>query len=258
MISDKIKVRLSNFVLKIIENDCLCYGYIKSDNSPNKNEFLNKLIPNLVQLRKFRREKIKNYLNEDSNKKNSEEIYNSINYLIDQVYFYDAELEVLNGDIWIRPNKSSLEVFDDIENNETKITCLDVTNYIRGLLNEYARFPQYKRLSLLLEDELKIIEDAQINNRILNFRYEDEKYRIVVYNYLYGYITDQNSYVIGYEINKKQIRAFLLHKMKNIYQIQQKYKINKELEYLIEEYINNYEFVENRIIQIVEEKIEEK
>lgn len=252
MINDKIKVRVSNFVINVIENDCLNFDFVKKDNSPNKNDFINKLIPNLLDLRKSRRQKIKDTLSQDLYRENAEDIYNIVNYLIDQVYFSDIELEKLDGEIWIRPQKNYMEYFDEIENSETKITCQDMTSYIRYLLNEYVRFPQYKRVSILFKKELEIIDKAEASKRLLNFRYNNEKYKIYVYNYYYGYITDQNTYIIGYDVNRKQIAPFLLQEMKNLYVVQQRFNSDESLENILDDYAKSYDFLKNKIIQIEE------
>ena len=65
----KTKIRLSSFVLLIIDNDCQAFGFISKDNSPNRNGFLNKVIPNLVDLRKKRREEIEKTLKDDFQEK---------------------------------------------------------------------------------------------------------------------------------------------------------------------------------------------
>ena len=252
MINDKIKIRVSNFVINVIENDCMEFNFIKKDNLPNKNDFINKLIPNLLDLRKQRRQKIKDTLSQDLYRENAEDIYNVVNYLIDQVYFLDIELEKLDCEIWIRPQKNYMEYFDEIENSETKITCMDVTSYIRGLLNEYVRFPKYKRISILFRKELNIVDTADQSKRLLNFRYNNEKYKICVYNYYYGYITDQNTYIIGYDVNKKQIMSFLIQNMENLYIVQQKFYIDESLESIFEDYVKSYEYTKNIVIQIKE------
>ena len=136
--TDKIKVKLSSFVSNILENDALRFGFIKNDKS-NKNALLNKLIPTLVEVRKARRNEIEYVLKEEYRREDTENIYNAVNTVIDKVYFNDAELNVLDEYIWIRPSKETLATYDEIETSETLITAQDVSVYIRGLLNEYSR-----------------------------------------------------------------------------------------------------------------------
>lgn len=94
MISSILKLTVSNFVTLILQNDAERFGYLKGKNEPNMNGFLNKLIPNLVILRKSRRNKIHKILSEDFARDDTENIYECVNMVIDQVYFSDAELQL--------------------------------------------------------------------------------------------------------------------------------------------------------------------
>ena len=111
--TDKIKVKISSFVANILENDALRFGFIKNDKS-NKNALLNKLIPTLVEVRKARRNEIEYVLKEEYRREDTENIYNAVNTVIDKVYFSDAELNVLDEYIWIRPSKETMSTYDEI------------------------------------------------------------------------------------------------------------------------------------------------
>ncbi|MBQ1244673.1 MAG: hypothetical protein IIX94_02890 [Clostridia bacterium] len=110
--TDKIKVKVSSFVANILENDALRFGFTKNNKS-NKNALLNKLIPTLLEVRKARRNEIEDILKNEYNRKDSENIYNAVNTVIDRVYFNDAELNALEEYIWIRPSKEALLAFDE-------------------------------------------------------------------------------------------------------------------------------------------------
>ena len=84
--TDKIKVKISSFVVNILENDALRFGFTKNDKS-NKNALLNKLIPVLVAVRKERRNEIEYVLKEEFQREDGENIYNAVNTVIDKVYF---------------------------------------------------------------------------------------------------------------------------------------------------------------------------
>lgn len=97
----------------ILENDALRFGFTKNNKS-NKNALLNKLIPTLVEARKARRNEIENILKNEYGREDSENIYSAVNTVIDKVYFNDAELDVLEEYIWIRPSKESMRTYDEI------------------------------------------------------------------------------------------------------------------------------------------------
>ncbi len=247
--TDKIKVKISSFVANILENDALRFGFTKNDKS-NKNALLNKLIPTLVEVRKARRNEIENILKNEYNREDTENIYNAVNTVIDKVYFNDAELNVLDEYIWIRPSKETMATFDEIETSEILITAQELSVYIRGLLNEYSRFPQYKREMLVFDKELDVFSDACCSRNILHFRDKEsgKRYKAFAYHYYYGYLYDQTNYCVIYDINEKTIKSIPLCNIQDIYTIKQKYKPSDKLIEALQVYADNCNFEEEIIM----------
>lgn len=247
--TDKIKVKISSFVVNILENDALRFGFTKNDKS-NKNALLNKLIPTLVEVRKARRSEIEYVLKEEFQRDDTENIYNAVNTVIDRVYFKDAELNFLDEYIWIRPSKETLATYDEIETSETLITAQEISVYIRGLLNEYSRLPQYKREVLVFDRELDVFSDACLTRSILHFRDKEtnKRYKAFAYHYFYGYLYNQTNYCVIYDINNKKIKSIPLSNIQDIYTIKQKYKPSEKLIELLQEYADNCEFEEEIIV----------
>ncbi|MGN1042947.1 MAG: hypothetical protein ACI4SK_05645 [Christensenellales bacterium] len=246
--TDKIKVKISSFVANILENDALCFGFTKNAKS-NKNALLNKLIPTLVEVRKARRNEIEYVLKEEFQREDTESIYSAVNTVIDKVYFSDAELNDLDEYVWIRPSKETLYVYDEIETSETLITAQEISVYIRGLLNEYSRFPQYKREMLVFDKELDIFSDACYTRNILHFRDKEtnKRYKAFAFNYCYGYLYDQTNYCVIYDISESKIKSIPLHNIQDIYAIKQKYKPSGKLIDILQEYTDNCSFEEEII-----------
>ena len=240
---DKIKVKVSSFVSNILENDALRFGFLKNGQS-NKNALLNQLIPILVEVRKAKRDEIENILKNEYKRQDSEAIYNAVNTVIDRVYFDDEELNALDDYIWIRPSKDAMATFDEIQTSEVFITAQETSVYIRGLLNEYSRFPQYKREMFVFDKELDIFDTACTNHCILHFTNNEtnEKYKVFAYSYCYGYLYDQTNYCIIYDIKNNTIKALPLYVMRNVYIIKQKYKPSDKLVGLLQEYMDRCDF----------------
>lgn len=251
--TDKIKVKISSFVANILENDALRFGFIKNEKS-NKNALLNKLIPTLVEVRKAKRNEIEYILKNEYQREDTESIYNAVNTVIDKVYFNDAELNELEEYIWIRPSKETMVTYDEIETSEVYITAQDLSVYIRGLLNEYSRFPQYKREVLVFDKELDVFSDACYTRNILHFRDKESKkrYKAFAFNYFYGYLYDQTNYCVIFDINENKIKSIPLSNIQDIYAIKQKYKPSERLIELLQEYADNCNFEEE--ITVGEEK----
>ena len=249
--TNKIKVKVSLFVANILENDALRFGFLKNEKS-NKNALLNKLIPTLVEVRKARRNEIEDILKNEYNREDGEKIYNAVNTVIDRVYFNDEELNVLDEYIWIRPSKEIIATYDEIETSETLITAQEIPVYIRGLLNEYSRFPQYKREILTFNNELSIFAYACETRQILYFRDKEtgERYKAFAFGYNYGYLYHQTNYCIIYDINNKTIKAISLYWIQDIYTIKQKYKPSERLIDLLQEYVDNYDFEKEISVEV--------
>lgn len=247
---DKIKVKISSFVSNILENDALRFGFTKNDKS-NKNALLNKLIPTLVEVRKARRNEIEYVLKEEYQRADTQNIFNAVNTVIDKIYFNDAELNILDEYIWIRPSKETMYVYDEIETSEILITAQELSVYIRGLLNEYSRLPQYKREMLVFDKELDVFSDACFSRNILHFRNKEtnERYKAFAYHYYYGYLYDQTNYCVIYGINQKKIKSIPLCCMQDVYTIKQKYKPSEQLIELLQRYADECNFEEEVTVE---------
>lgn len=241
--ADKIKVKVSSFVADVLENDALRFGFLKNGQS-NKNALLNKLIPTLVEVRKARRSEIEHVLKNEYCRDDTENIYNAVNTVIDKVYFSDEELNVLDEYVWIRPSKETLSTYDEIEDSETVITAQELSTYIRGLLNEYSRLPQYKREMLVFDKELDVFSEACLTCNILHFRNKEtnKRHKAFAFNYYYGYLYDQTNYCVVYDINECKIQSVPLHSIQDAYMIKQKYKPSEELIKLLQDYTDNCNF----------------
>ena len=251
MISSIIKLTISDFVLRILQNDAEKFGFLKKEKEPNLNGLLNKLIPNLLYFRKVRRDEIHRVLSDDFARNDTESVYECVNTVIDQVYFSDAELQVLDEVIWFRPSTKQNAVFDEIEQSEIKITGQTTTEYIRGLLNEYSRFPQYKRETIAFDSELYDFAGACETGRIFHATVNGKSIRMFAFHYVYGFTYDQSNYLIGYDITNKVIGAIPLCKIRDSYLVERKYKPSDELIALLQEYYENEEY--DKVIAYEEE-----
>lgn len=242
MISSIIKLSVSDFILSILRNDALRFGYLKKEKEPNLNGLINKLIPNLLFFRKIRRNEIHRILTEDFAREDTEKIYECVNTVIDQVYFSDAELKILDSIIWFRPSTKQNIVFDEIEQSEIKITGQTTTEYIRGLLNEYSRFPQYKRETIAFYDELCVFSDACETGKIFHATVNGKSIRMFAFHYVYGFTYDQSNYLIGYDLTNKLIGALPLCNIRDAYIVERRYKPSDNLIKLLQEYYENEKY----------------
>ncbi len=242
MISSILKLSISEFVLRILQNDAERFCFLNKDKGPNLNGLLNKLIPNLLFFRKSRREEIHRVLKEDFAREDTETIYECVNTVIDRVYFSDAELQLLDEVIWFRPSTKQNAVFNEIEQSEIKITGQTTTEYIRGLLNEYSRFPQYKRETIVFYGELYNYAEACETGKIFHATANGKSIRMFAFHYVYGFTYDQTNYLIGYDMTNKAIGAIPLCMIRDSYIVERKYKPSEALLDLLQQYYENEEY----------------
>lgn len=249
-IAEKTKVKVSSFVMDILNNDAQAFGFIKSNSDSNINGLLNKLLPTLLEVKKLERTRLIEAAQE-FNASEAEKFCDFAEIVFDSVYFYDAELENLESYIWIRPSEKTRAVFDEIVKSELPKAAVELSVYIRRLLNRYVRFPQYKREALVFDSELEAFCEACIKGHIIHFRYDDEIQSVFAYNYVYGYGREQENFLIGYDIENKTIRAFPLCEISKTKITRNLYHPSEKLIDCLAEYQENCQF--QAIIKFEEE-----
>lgn len=212
--AEKIKIKVSSFVMDILNNDAQAFGFIKSNDDSNINGLVNKLLPTLLEVKKLERARLFEAAKEFSSV-DSEKLCEFADIIFDSIYFYDAELENLETYIWIRPTQNTRAVFDEIIKSELPKAAVELSVYIRRLLNRYVRLPQYKREALVFDSEFEAFCEAGAKGHIIHFRYNGEIQSVFAYNYVYGYGRDQENYLLGYDIENKMIRAYPLCEVRN-------------------------------------------
>lgn len=252
---EKFKVRVSKFLRQTLELDAMIFNYIKTDGDANINGYLNRLIPNLLQLKKERRIEIMRFAKDrfgiqDEEIANAEGIINELNTIFENIYFSDAELTELSEEIWIRPSKENIAVFDEISESETELTALETSVYIRNLLNEYCRLPRYKKEQIAFSSECEITLQARDSGRVLQFRYENELHKAYVFGCLYNYLEEQGNYILCYDINLNIICRYQISEIQAIKLLEKKYKPNDKLLNLCQQYHDEGLWLEDEIIEL--------
>lgn len=195
---EKIKVNLSYNVYNLLQKDMEDFRFHLKNDSPNKNLFYNTIIKNMVDEHKKESEIVRNKLsNILNNHIKSKEIFNDVLEEIEELYNYRIEDKTNRSHgyyISFRPSKKYEEIYEEIENYELKNNT--ISNYYRNLFNDYARLPQDERERIVFKDELKLIESAIANKKIINIKLNNNSleffpYEIVrtndeLYNYLIG------------------------------------------------------------------------
>lgn len=209
---EKIKVNLSYNVYNLLQKDMEDFKYQIKDGTPNKNAFYNTIVKNMVEIHKKEseivREKLSDILN---NHIKSNKVFNEVLESIEALYNYRIEDKTNRSHgyyISFRPSKKIEYIYDEIEQYELKDNT--ISNYFRNLFNDYARLPQDERERIIFKDELKTVEQAIKNNKILNIKLNN--YNMELMPYVIVRTNDElYNYVIGGLKKGETFRLVSLH-----------------------------------------------
>ncbi len=257
ILDEKIKIRISKFLRHEIEECAYDFYFIKQDDEPNLNAFLNKLIPNLLKLKKLRREKIYEYAQNTFNvkkdfSKKAEEIINSLNAIYDDIYFSDNEEMSLTENLWIRPTKESIASFDEIIDNEVVIAKSDCSTYIRNLLTEFIRLPVYKQEQIVFSQECEIILEAYFKQRILKFRYNNQLKHVYIFSCLIDQSIHKCNYVLCYDIKLKLVCSYRVPEIVAPHVLLEKYTPTDEVMDICNNYRDNALWIDDEVVSVGE------
>lgn len=253
MLNEKIKVRITSFVDFLLINDALSFEFIKKDASPNINAFMNKLIPNLLDIRKYRREQIRDEIQHFKNSPyydTIEKVSVTMDTIITKAFFFDEFDEPLSEEIWIRPTKETLPVFEEIYHEETTITAMEMSSYIRNLLEEYARLPLYKREHITFKKEYDLLMHAYHSDKMISLTYNNIKYNVSVLGGIFGFMYEQSNYILCYDNQNNVIKSFLLHGIKHPYILNKPTQISNQVLLTFKEIINMHSYIDQETFQI--------
>lgn len=256
MYQDSFKIRISHFAYMVLDYDAGIYGFIHKNEESNINGLLNKLIPILLEKRKERRSLIHDTLDEALefrfDEKKSDKLRSYLDSIMDKTYFAGEEYDSdCSEEIWIRPSQNNAEIFDEITDSETEICQLNRSDYLRGLLNEYVRLPQFRREQILFSKELNKLVDSIHNDNVCSFKYDDEKYKAVILLHWFEPFETHNNYVFFYDITHDLIKVALLHEIYDVYLLEKTRRIDDITLEKMQDIFETREFIENDTFEIL-------
>lgn len=241
---EPIETRIPNYTYKVILNDCEKFNFVTLKNKPNKNDFLNRLIPNF---RKFHidvlddtKEIVKQYpqINQVQN------ISEILSQIINKAYFSNDYLDLRPTKLRIRPQKKNNELFSEIIDEYSKLSKRrDLSDYLRGILVEYSMLAPFKREQIIFYDEIGKLTNAWDDSKLVSLNYNGQKYDLRIFFPVNVVESTQKNYVVGI-INNDEIKAFELSKITDIL-IRHKsfYEISDKLNEKLLEYVTLEKFI---------------
>lgn len=227
MISEKYKIRLSTLANEILLYDCKQFGFTSKQNNANMNGLLNRIIPNLMRERKNKKSQFIEEL-ESYNLILTSSMIDSVISSINSVWFNDDELNQLDVNVWLRPQAKNNRVFSELEESEAKKYGMGASEFIRNLINEYVRLPEYARFAIAFKTELEYVNESIDNKFVLEFDYENEHIRLNTMTEIYGFNKRHNHFVFGVNRKSSDVEVFRISKMKNTFISEKKFRLKPE------------------------------
>lgn len=162
----KVKIRVSNSINILIQQDMFRFGYLKDNQELNPNLFLNRILPIMDKYRIERNGKLKNVLKK-------EKISNDlIDEQLDAInkHYYEDHFDSCDEIINLRISKENMKGFDD----EVKRS----STYIKSLINEYSNMRLDNREFLFFIDEYTLIQKAIDEGLLISFFHNNVEYNI--------------------------------------------------------------------------------
>ena len=169
-------IRVPSFVARLVAAELPKRGFLKPNGLGNENEFYNKMLPNMLAYRAYKKGFLRGYL--DKNVKASitegmqEKILDFLAESFDYLYFDESEYEcddVINLRFDVKNEDLYAELFVRLDNIGIKRSA-----YLRNLIHEYFNQSEYQKERICFNQEYVKLSNAISNELIFQFRCEEK------------------------------------------------------------------------------------
>ena len=155
-------IRVPGLLAKLVPAEVSKRNFVKKNGLGNENEFFNKMLPNMLAYRAYKKGFLREYL--DKNIKMSitegmqEKILDFLAESFDYLYFDESEYEcddIINIRFDVNCENIYAELFSRLDNIGIKRSA-----YLRNLIHEYFNQSEYQKERICFNDEYNAIMDA--------------------------------------------------------------------------------------------------
>jgi hypothetical protein len=163
-----MSIRVASFFAKQLTAEVAKRNFFKPDGHGNENEFFNKMLPNMLAYRAYKKGFLREYL--DKNIKASiaegmqEKILDFLAESFDYLYFDESEYEcddIINIRFDTKNEDLYAKLFSRLDNIGIKRSA-----YLRNLIHEYFNQSEYQRERICFNDEYNEIVEAMSNEMV--------------------------------------------------------------------------------------------
>ena len=165
-------IRMPSFMTKLIAAEVAKRNFIKKNGQGNENEFFNKMLPNMLAYRAYKKGYLRKYL--DKNIKESisegmqEKILDFLAESFDYLYFDESEYacdDVVNLRFDVDHEELFAELFVRLDGIGVKRS-----SYLRNLIHEYLNQSEYQKERICFNEEYNKLSDAIETEKIIQFK----------------------------------------------------------------------------------------
>ncbi len=171
-----ITIRVPYFVTQLVAAEVYKRSFLKSNGQGNENTFFNKMLPNMLSYRAYKKGFLRDYL--DKSIKESiaegmqEKILDFLAESFDYLYFNENEYEcddVITIRFDVRNEDLYADLFVRLDNLGIKRSA-----YLRNLIHEYFNQSEYQKERICYNEEFNKLRNAIANQEIVQFNINGE------------------------------------------------------------------------------------
>ncbi len=211
-----MSIRVPALLKKLIDAEASKRGFDESDEK-STNRFYNKMLPNIIQHRKSKKNKLRAFLERSVkasiSKAMQEKVIDSMTEYFDYSYFEEDDEcdDTINIRFNVRNEDFYAELFTRIEDAGMKRST-----YIRNLLNEYFAMPDHQRERVCFYEEYDKLNKALFNNLTCQFTLDKSTQTAIIMAIQYSVRMEHWYVLYFYENQFNIIYSTPLYKFKNI------------------------------------------
>ena len=211
-------IRIPNFLKKILVAELPKRNFLKLDGQGNENEFLNKMLPNMLAYRAYKKGFLREYLDQNIkaciNEGMQEKILDFLAESFDYLYFDESEYEnddKINLRFDVKNELLYAELFVRLDNIGIKRS-----SYIRNLIHEYCTQSEYQKERICFNEEYLELKKALDNNLVVQFTYENKTVKAIASSLEFS-VTGEHWYLIYIAHGAMdKIYSIPLYKIRNV------------------------------------------
>lgn len=155
---EKIKISIKQTTLDLLNKDCENFGFLKNDDSLNKNSFLNTLIVNFYEDFSNSEEDFQTSLMKVLEfSKNKEDLYSDILKIINKKEMPSSKLDK-TVTLSFKPVKNSEKAIEYITN--ILINNESISSYYRRMFTSYSHKPQNERELIIFKENYELLNKS--------------------------------------------------------------------------------------------------